>query len=92
MLPIAEGIRNSSLTNAADFRPDLEWLPSGNSVLSGGDVIEAEMKQVVNLRETLRLASRFKLLHLPLSSARRLVRILCSVVQVPCAGDAQRRA
>src|SRR6266481_8188931 len=43
------------------------------------------MKQVVDLivgcEEALSLAGRFELLHLPLSSARRLVRILRSVVQ-----------
>ena len=83
----------SSLTNAADFRPDLECLPPGSFVLGGSDVIAAEMKEVVDLivgrEEALRLASRFELLHLPLSSARRLVRILGSVVQSLCTGDAQ---
>ena len=34
-----------------------------------------------NKKEALRVAGRFEPLHLPLSSARRLVRILCSVVQ-----------
>ena len=78
----------SSLTNVADFRPDLECLPPGRFVLGGSDVIAAEMKEVVDLivgrEEALRLASRFELLHLPLSSARRLVRILGSVVQSLC--------
>ena len=51
----------------------------------GSDVIGAEVEQVVDLivcgQKALRLAGRFELLHLPLSSACRLVRILGSVVQ-----------
>src|SRR6516165_150 len=43
------------------------------------------MEEVVDLivggEEPLRLAGRFELLHLPLSSARRLVRVFRSVVQ-----------
>ena len=54
-------------------------------MLGGSDVIAAEVEQVIDLimgrEEALRLSGRFELLHLPLSSARRLVRILCSVVQ-----------
>ena len=46
-------------------------------MLSGSDMIAAEVEQVINLvvggEEALRLAGRFKLLHLPLSSACRLV-------------------
>jgi hypothetical protein len=51
----------------------------------GSDVIGAEVEQVVDLgswaEKNLRLTGRFELLHLTLSSARRLVRILRSVVQ-----------
>ena len=47
-------------------------------MLSGSDMIAAEMEEVVDLivgeEEPLRLAGRFELLHLPLSSARQLVR------------------
>ena len=54
-------------------------------MLSGSDVVAVEMKQVVDLivgcEEALGLAGGFELLHLPLSSACRLVRILRSVVQ-----------
>ena len=54
-------------------------------MLSGSDMITAEVEQVIDLivggEEALRLAGRFKLLHLPLSSACRLVRILRSVVE-----------
>ena len=54
-------------------------------MLGGSEVIAAEMKQVIDLvvrwKEPLSLAGRFELLHLPLSSARRLVRILGSIVQ-----------
>jgi hypothetical protein len=54
-------------------------------MLSGSDMIAAEMEEAVALivgwEEALRLAGRFELLHLPLSSARRLVRILGGVIQ-----------
>jgi len=54
-------------------------------VLGGSEMIAAEMEEVVDLiasrEESLRLAGRFELLHLPLSSARRLVRVFRSVVQ-----------
>jgi hypothetical protein len=47
-------------------------------VLGDSDVIAAGMKEIVDLivggEELLRLAGRFELLHLPLSSARQLVR------------------
>src|SRR5215471_13092863 len=74
-----------TLPNAADFCPEVEALAPGSSVLGGSGMIAREIKQVVDLivrrQEALRLAGRFELLHLPLSSARRLVRILRSVVQ-----------
>ena len=48
-------------------------------------MIAAEMEEVVDLvvsgEEPLRLAGRFELLHLPLSAARRLVRVFRSVVE-----------
>ena len=54
-------------------------------MLDGSAMIAAEMEEVVDLivggEEPLRLAGRFELLHLPLSAARWLVRILRSVVQ-----------
>jgi hypothetical protein len=69
--------QGSLLPNAADFRPDVKSLGPGSSVLSGSDMIAAEVEQVIDLivggEEALRLAGRFKLLHLPLSSACRLV-------------------
>jgi hypothetical protein len=78
-------IENLLPTHTADFGPDLEFLGPGCSVLGGSDVIAAETKEVVDLivgrEEPLRLAGRFELLHLPLSSARRLVRVFRSVVQ-----------
>ena len=71
--------------HAGDFGPDLESLAPASSVLGSSDVIAAEMEEVVDLiasrEESLRLAGRFELLHLPLSSARRLVRVFRSVVQ-----------
>ena len=46
-------------------------------MLGSSDMIAAEVEQVIDLvvggEETLRLTWRFELLHLPLSSARRLV-------------------
>jgi hypothetical protein len=65
--------------------PDFEFLGSGSSVLGSSDMIATEMEQVVDLivggEEPLRLAGRFELLHLPLSAARRLVRVFRSVVE-----------
>ena len=69
--------QGSLLPNAADFRPDVKSLGPGSSVLSGSDMIPAEVEEVIDLtvggEEALRLAGRFKLFHLPLSSACRLV-------------------
>src|SRR3954451_14675759 len=66
--------------NAGDLGPSLEGLGSGGSVLSGGDVVAAEVKQVVDLivsgEEALGLAGRLEPLHLPLASPGRLARIL----------------
>jgi hypothetical protein len=46
--------------NAADFRPNLESLHSGNSVFGGSDVIATEVEEVADLvvggKETLCLA------------------------------------
>jgi hypothetical protein len=54
-------------------------------MLAGGDVVAAEMEEVVDLvvggEEALRLPGRLEALHLPLPSSRRLVRILRPVVQ-----------
>ena len=47
-------------------------------MLGGSGVIAAEVEEIVDL---MRLSSRFELLHLPLSSARRLMRVFGSVVQ-----------
>ena len=54
-------------------------------MLCGSDVTAAEVEEVIDLivgrEEALRLTGRFELLHLPLSSACRLVRILRSVIE-----------
>jgi hypothetical protein len=59
--------------------PNRKCLHPGSSVFGGSDVIATEMEKVVDLivgcEETLSLAGRFELLHLPLSSSRRLVGI-----------------
>src|ERR1700747_1847913 len=36
-------------TRAADFRPDLECLGPGSSMLGGSDMIPAEVEQVIDL-------------------------------------------
>src|SRR5215831_2627540 len=78
-------VRNLSLTHTGDFGPDLEFLGPESSVLGGSDVIATEVEEVIDLvvggEEALRLTGRFELLHLPLSSARRLVRVFRSIVQ-----------
>ena len=45
----AVGIRGLLATCAADFRPDLECLGPGSSMLGGSDMIAAEVKQVIDL-------------------------------------------
>ena len=71
--------------NLADVGPHLECTRPCGSIFTGGDVVAAEMEEVVDLvmggEETLCLPSRLEALHLPLSSSRRLVRILGPVVQ-----------
>src|SRR5215471_17616877 len=66
---LAVGIGDLLPTRAADFRPDLECLVPGSSMLGGSDMIAPELEQVVDLivgrQEALRLAGRFELLHLP---------------------------
>ena len=61
----------------ADLGPGREGLGSSDSVLGGGDVIAAEMKEVVDRvvsrEEPLRLSGRLEPLHLPFSSSGRLV-------------------
>ena len=82
---MSQGSLLPNAADAADFRPDVGSLGPGSSVLSSSDMIAAEVEQVIDLivggEEARRLAGRFKLLHLPLSSACRLVRIFGSVVQ-----------
>ena len=80
--------QSSLQTDTADFGPDLEFLGPGGSMLGGSDMITAKMEQVVDLivggEEPLRLAGRFELLHLPLSSARRLVRVSALLLSPLC--------
>src|SRR3712207_4080125 len=72
MMAVSRGNRD-----AGDLGPDREGLRACGSVLGGGDVIAAEMKEVVDLvvggEESLRLAGRLEPLHLPFSSSCRLV-------------------
>jgi hypothetical protein len=76
---IGLGIEVYCQPHPADFVQDLDRLVRGGSVLPSSDVIVAEVEEVIDLimgwEETLRLAGRFELLHLPLSAARWLVRI-----------------
>jgi hypothetical protein len=66
--------------NAGDLGPRLESLGSGSSILVGGDVIAAEMEEVVDPvmgeKEALCLAGGLEELHLSLSSSGGLVRVL----------------
>jgi hypothetical protein len=74
-----------------DVGPDLKGLGPGSPVLIGGDVMAAEMEEVVDRvvrrEEPLCLSWRFEPPHLSLASSRRLMRIL-SCCYAPCAGDA----
>src|SRR4051812_36554312 len=72
--------------NAGDLGPGLKGLGPGGSVLGGRAVIAAEVEEIVDPvmggEEALGLAGRLEALHLPLASSRRLVRVLCSVIQM----------
>src|SRR3954454_7361250 len=76
---------SSCRSNPADVGPHLERTRPRGTVLAGGDMVAVEMEEVVDLvvggEETLCLPGRFEALHLPFSSARRLVRILGPVVE-----------
>src|SRR4051812_50190383 len=71
--------------HAGDRGPGLKGLGPGGPVLGGRAVIAAEMEEIVDPvmggEEALGLARRLELLHLPLASPRRLVRILGLVIQ-----------
>src|SRR4051812_3362844 len=71
--------------NAGDLGLCLKRLGPGGSILGGGKVIAAEVEEVVDpvvgREKTLCLPGRLEPLHLPFSSACRLVRILGPVVQ-----------
>ena len=70
--------QGSLLPNAADFRPDVESLGPGSSVLSGSDMIAAEVEQVIDLivggEEALRLAGRERFPCFPAGNRERLAR------------------
>src|SRR5215204_2070402 len=71
--------------HGGDLGPGLEGLGPGGSIRVGGEVIAAEVEQVVDLivggEKALSLAGRLEALHLSLSSSSRLMRILRPVVQ-----------
>src|SRR3954454_4547186 len=71
--------------HVGDLGPGLKGLGPGGSVLIGGDVIAAEMKEVVDLvmggEEALCLSRRLEPLHLPLAWSGWLVRVFCPVVE-----------
>ena len=48
ILGARESASGVTLTNAADFRPDVECVRPGSPVLRGSDVIAAEVEQVVD--------------------------------------------
>src|SRR5215217_4993063 len=84
-------------SNPADISPHLECTRPRGAVLAGGDVVAAEVEEIVDLvvggEETLCLAGRLEALHLPLSSSRRLVRVFRPVVEalVPAMLDARHQ-
>ena len=71
--------------SAGDRGPDVEGLGAGGSVLVGGDVITAEMEEVIDRlvcrQKSLRLPCGLEPLHLALSSPGGLVRVFGPVVQ-----------
>src|SRR3954466_12558204 len=71
--------------HAGDRGPGLEGLGPGGAILAGGEVIAAEVEEIVDPvmggEEALGLARRLEALHLPLASSGRLLLILCSVIQ-----------
>src|SRR3954464_1899380 len=72
--------------HAGDRGPGLEGLGPGGSILASGEVIAAEVEEIVDpvmgREEALSLARRLEPLHLPLASPRGLVRILRPVVEM----------
>src|SRR3954471_5217611 len=77
--------RNSGRgSNPADVGPGLERPRPGGSIFAGREVVAAEVEEVVDLvvggEEALCLPGRLEVLHLPLSSPCRLVRVLRPVV------------
>src|SRR4051795_8709966 len=72
--------------HAGDRGPGLEGLGSGGSILAGGAVIAAEVEEIVDPvmggEGALGLAGRLAPLHLALASPRRLMRVLCPVVEM----------
>ena len=71
--------------DAGDLGPNLEGSGPGGSILGGWNSVVAKQEEVVDPfvggQEALRLPGRLEALHLPLSSSRGLVRVLCPVVQ-----------
>ena len=49
MQTIGSGHGDLLATRAANFRPDLECLGPGSSILCGSDMIAAEVEQVIDL-------------------------------------------
>ena len=77
--------RSGGHGSAGDRGPDVEGSGAGGSVLVGGDVIAAEMEEVVDrlvrCQESLRLPCGLEPLHLALSPSGGLVRVFGPVVQ-----------
>jgi hypothetical protein len=88
--------RSGGHGSAGDRGPDVEGLGAGGSVLVGGDVIAAEMEEVVDrlvrCQESLRLPRGPEALHLALPPSGGLVGVFGPVVQplVPTALDRKR--
>ena len=77
--------RSSPCGDPADLGPHLERARPCGTIVAGGDVVPAKMKEVVDPvvggKEALRLAGRLEPLHPSFSSSCRLMRVLSTVVQ-----------
>ena len=80
MLPLGNPLR------ARDLTPHLASFPHGLTVLVGRQAMtawsEVLSKGTIRRQKPLRMTRRFEPLHAPLMLARRLMRILCPIVQI----------
>ena len=79
-----ESLRALARRHGINPKTVAKWRKRG-SILAGGDVVAAEVEEVADLavggEEALRLPRRLEALHLPFSSARRLMGVPRAVVE-----------